>query len=111
MCEVINFEAIEKPRRSTEKPEVEHTIISFAEMAEGIEDARILKAKLSLFAKKLIEEGFDDTLVYEEMFKTADSMSCLYSETHGHFIQSVHDELVKFNPELCYNELGMDDIT
>lgn len=109
MSEVINFEDIEKLEASTEKPDPENLIISFAEMNEDIEDARILKAKFSLFAKKLIDEGFNDALVYFQMFQTANSMSCLHSESHGHFVKDVHEDLIKFYPELCHDALGIEE--
>ncbi len=109
MCKIINIEDVKPSADITEKLPLDHQVISFTEMNEGIEDARILKAKISLFAKSLIEDGFDDLLVYKQLYATANSMSCLHSKSDLEFVQYVHDELAKYFPDLCYKELGIDD--
>lgn len=110
MASIIEFDNIKKITNDDEDRSPEHQIISFAEMNEGIDDARLLHGKISLFAKKLIEEGFNDKDVYMQLFKTACSMSCLFSDDHEQFLRSSHERIAKFHECLCYEHLGIDDI-
>ena len=113
MCDIIDFDNIKNnPQKNGEfENELEHTILSFNEFIQGIDDSRLLHAKFSLFAKKLIEEGFDDYTVYIQMFKTASSMSSLYSDIYYIFAKDVHDHLTTHLDCLCYDRLDIDDIT
>ena len=109
MCNVIGFDDIKKRSGGCDddnKPE--HQVISFTEMNSGIDDARILHAKISLFAKTLIEEGFDDYTVYMQLVKSANTMSCLYSNKDAAFARDAHDHLTAQMDFLCYDRLGID---
>ena len=109
MCNVIGFDDIKKSSGGCDDDnQLEHQVISFTEMNNGIDDARILHAKISLFAKKLIEEGFDDYTVYMQLFKTAKSMSALYSDNHEFFAKEAHDHLTAQLDYLCCDRLGID---
>ena len=110
MCKVIDFDNIKNKSSIFDddgQMKLEHQVISFTEMNEGIDEARILHAKISLFAKKLIEEGFDDYTVYMQLYKTANSMSCSHSKSDKQFTKDVHEHLTKHLSYLCYDRLGI----
>ena len=109
MCNVIGFDDIKKRSGGCDEDnKLEHQVISFTEMNNGIDDARILHAKISLFAKKLIEEGFDDYTVYMQLVKSANTMSCLYSSNDAAFARDAHDHLTAQMDYLCCDRLGID---
>lgn len=109
MCNVIGFYDIKKRSGGCDGDnKLEHQVISFTEMNNGIDDARILHAKISLFAKKLIDEGFDDYTVYMQLVKTANTMSCLYSNNDAAFARDAHDHLTAQMDYLCCDRLGID---
>ena len=109
MCNVVDFDNIKKGSSGCDgNNKLEHQVISFTEMNNGIDDARILHAKISLFAKTLIEEGFDDYSVYMQLVKSANTMSCLYSNNDAAFAKDAHDHLTAQMKYLCCERLGID---